>query len=161
MSPMGWGKVTPEQWKEAKDATLGSDDVPEGNYVVEIGGYKHFEAAKSAKGLGTHILSTLVAAEGNDPATVGKKLELRFMYHPDPKDDKYRQMNQISLQKAVKLIEACGVEPMTDASGYLDVEGTFKTLKEFKPRVLVTVTKRLDGVKTYQDVENPQAITTA
>lgn len=151
---MGWGKVTQDEWKAAKDAGFGSDEVPEGDYVIQIGGYRHIDPSKNKKGIGTHFVTGLTT-DANEPEYQGKKLELKFMYHPAPKEDGLKQMNAISLQNAIALIEASNVDPVTDATGHLDIEGTIKMLPTLSPTIIVTVSKDKQG---YINVGKPRPV---
>ena len=161
---MGWGKVTAEEWKVAKDSGFGSDDVPDGDYVVELLAYRSIDPGKNANGIGTHFLVSTVTADPNNPPEVaGKNLEQKFGYHPNPasvggkKAEGYAQMNAISLQNAVKTIEATAVEPLTDSTGLLDIEGTLKGLPGFKPQILLHAFKKKgdDGI-TRQETDKPR-----
>lgn len=155
---LGWGKVTPEQWQQAKDAGFGSDEVPDGDYAVEAAEFRHIDPSKSKNGLGTYILTTFVTAEGNDPAFVGKKLELAYKYDPAPKEKGREQMNAISLTAAVKTCEAAGVDPVMDVSGFQDVPGTLQMIAQVKARFVLAVSHRTHEGKTYVETGNPRSI---
>jgi hypothetical protein len=151
---MGWGKVTQDEWKAAKEQGFGSDDVPDGDYAIQIGGFRQIDPSKNKRGIGT-IFVTGLTTELNESEYQNKKLELKFMYHPAPKEDGLKQMNAISLQNAISLIEACNVDPLTDATGHLDVEGTLKLLPTLSPVVMVTVNKDKQG---YVNVSKPRPV---
>lgn len=153
---LGWGKVTAEEWAAAKAATLGSDDVPNGDYMVEATSLRHIEPKDEKHG--AYIVSCLTTTDGNPASLAGKKLELRFQYNPNPKTDGIKTMNAISLQNAIQLIEAARVEPQSDPTGALDIPGTLGMICTMKAKVIVEVTRRKDGDKTYVDVVRPRPL---
>lgn len=155
---IGWGKMTPDDWKKAKENKLGSDDVPGGDYVVQLKGFRHFEPAKSKKGIGAYIVTSFTTAEGNAPEWVGKKLEFSFNYHPNPTENKYEQMNAINATEAVQLIEACRMDPMTDGEGMFDIPATLRALVTVEPTIVVTVTKKVEDGVARQNLVNPRPV---
>lgn len=150
---LGWGKVTVEDWKAAKEAGPGGDVVDPGDYEVTPVTFHEFDPAKSPKGIGAYSMVCQIT-DNNDPKWVGKKVQAKFQYHPNPSVDNLKQMNAISLQNLVKFVEAANVNPVATPDGMLDAVGTLKQMPALGVRMILSVAHRMEGTKLYQDVGN-------
>ena len=123
-----------------------------GDYEVTPVQFTEIDPGKSKKGIGAYMVLCQVT-ENNDPKWAGKKVQARFQYHPNPPTDGLKQMNAISLQAAVKFIEAANVQPMLGPDGMIDTVGTLRMTPQLGVRLMVTVTHRVQDGKSYQDVD--------
>jgi len=148
---LGWGEVPAGEWAGLKTKP-GADQVPPGDYEVEVEKYLHFEpnTKEKADACGSHVLVCKVSEKNAE--AVGKELHIRLNYDPNPQNDGRRKMNLISQQNAKALFEATAAEQVMTPAGNVNIVETLKALPTKKPRLIVLVTDSKNS--EYQETKN-------
>lgn len=152
---LGFGQIPPQEWEKVKSGSS-ADIVDAGDYFLKVVDVRHIDPSKSQKGLGAYIV-VLEVTEENGEQFLGKKVEARIGYHPDPstagdKADGYTRMNEISETKLAQLIDAANTEPMMNDSGMIDSVKTLLKMPSMGPKILGAVMHETYQGKLQQDV---------
>lgn len=150
---LGWARVPLEQWEKLREGQQGAIVQP-GTYLVEAQSIRHLQPQGDK--FGVYFLGLKITEE-NNPEWAGKRIDMKFQYHPNPVSENYETMNRISQQLAQRTFDAAGVELISDGQN-VDIPATFNSLVQAKARFLVDVSHREVDGKTYQDAGNPKQL---
>ncbi|TFH66489.1 MAG: hypothetical protein E4G90_03265 [Gemmatimonadales bacterium] len=145
---LGWGEVPAGDWAGLKTKP-GADQVPPGDYEVQVKKYMHFEP-KEQGSVGAHVLVCEVTEKNAE--AVGKELHIRLNYDPNPINDGRRKMNLISQQNAKALFEATATEQVLSPNGNVNIVETLQALPTKAPTLIVLVTEKAGS--EYQETKN-------